>query len=151
MSGIDVVQEAIDAAVSHKNKDAKIENNLTYICSSIEEHQHQLTEPYDAVVMSEVLEHVPSVERCLDICASCIRPGGSIFITSINKTPQSYLGAIIAAEYIIGLLPRGTHDWNMFVMPEEIKKYLQQSKSSYRYLSTVHIHLGRAEYSVLAC
>lgn len=77
-------------------------------------------EGYDAVVASEVLEHVRDMGAFLRACAELVKPGGSLVITTLNRTPESYLAAIVAAEYVLRLLPAGTHDWSKFVRPDEI-------------------------------
>lgn len=94
----------------------------------MEDHVASLAEPYDAVIASEVMEHVASVDVFLNACCRGLKPGGSLFITTINKTTQSYLAAIVAAEYVLRLLPRGTHDWNMFVPLEQLQENLNKSK-----------------------
>jgi 2-polyprenyl-6-hydroxyphenyl methylase/3-demethylubiquinone-9 3-methyltransferase len=75
---------------------------------------------YDAVTCLEVLEHVPDVEATVAACADLIKPGGHFFFATLNRTPVSYLKAIIGAEYIMGWLPKGTHQYAKFIRPSEL-------------------------------
>jgi 2-polyprenyl-6-hydroxyphenyl methylase/3-demethylubiquinone-9 3-methyltransferase len=81
-------------------------------------------ERFDAVVCLEVLEHVPDVGTFLKLAAGLVRPGGLIVLSTLNRTFKAYALAIVAAEYVLGWLPRGTHDWQRFVAPEELKSHL---------------------------
>ena len=79
---------------------------------------------FDAVVASEVIEHVDSVPGFCASLAALTRPGGGVVISTINRTPRSYALAIVAAEYVLGLVPRGTHQWERFVTPGVPVAYL---------------------------
>lgn len=79
---------------------------------------------FDAVVCLEVVEHVPDVGAFVKECASLLRPGGLMILSTINRTLKSYALAIVAAEYILGWLPRGTHQWDRFVKPDELEGHL---------------------------
>lgn len=75
---------------------------------------------YDIVMASEVIEHVRRPQRFLADLAAVTQPGGQVFITTINRTPASYAVAILGAEYLLGFVPRGTHDWTKFITPQEL-------------------------------
>lgn len=79
---------------------------------------------YDAVVCLEVVEHVPDVDAFVNACASLVHPGGAIVLSTINRTVKSYVLAIVGAEYILRWLPKGTHQWERFVTPDELEKAL---------------------------
>jgi len=81
-------------------------------------------EQYDAVVCLEVVEHVPDVAAFVKALAGVVRPGGILVLSTINRTAKSYALAIVAAEYVLGWLPRGTHQWERFVTPDEMTRYL---------------------------
>lgn len=81
-------------------------------------------ELFDAVVCLEVVEHVPDVGAFLKTCAALVRPGGMMVFSTINRSLRSYALAIVAAEYVLGWLPRGTHQWDRFVTPDELAQYL---------------------------
>ncbi len=78
---------------------------------------------YDAVVCLEVVEHVPDVAAFVAACAGLVRPGGMLILSTINRTMKSYALAIVAAEYVLGWLPRGTHQWDRFVTPDELTRH----------------------------
>lgn len=81
-------------------------------------------EQYDAVVSLEVVEHVPDVAAFVKACAALVRPGGLLILSTINRTLKSYALAIIGAEYVLGWLPRGTHQWDRFVKPDELAAHI---------------------------
>lgn len=81
-------------------------------------------ERFDAVVCLEVVEHVPDVGAFVQTCATLTRPGGMLVLSTINRTLKSYALAIVAAEYVLGWLPRGTHQWDRFVTPDELARHL---------------------------
>jgi len=82
---------------------------------------------FDVVLNMEVVEHVADVAAYLDACARLVKPGGLTFVATLNKTLKSLALAKIGAEYVLGWLPRGTHDWNRFIAPAELKKSLEQA------------------------
>ncbi|XP_043468905.1 ubiquinone biosynthesis O-methyltransferase, mitochondrial-like [Leptopilina heterotoma] len=126
MTGIDPSVELIKCAKKHAALDSSLSKRLNYIQTSVEELAQSNSKKYDAVVASEVLEHVADQETFLKYCTDLLRPGGSIFLTTMNKTFPSWLGGIIAAEYILKLVPIGTHDWNKFISPRETRRLLEK-------------------------
>jgi len=123
VTGVDAGQENIKAAES--NTPSELRDNLQFICSSVEDYASQNPDShFDAVVASEVIEHVQDPKLFLQIAAKCVKPSGSLFLTTINRTSLSWLGGIIAAEYVLRLVPVGTHQWSKFISPEEIQSEL---------------------------
>ncbi|XP_015111063.1 ubiquinone biosynthesis O-methyltransferase, mitochondrial [Diachasma alloeum] len=127
VTGLDMSKTLIELAKTHATLDPSLSGRLTYLNTSIEDYIRTNAGMYDAVVASEILEHVSDQELFLQCCAESVKPGGSIFITTMNKTIPSYLGGIVAAEYILKLLPVGTHDWKKFISPEEVQRILEKS------------------------
>jgi len=126
--GIDATGDAIETAKAHiqKEKNQILVGRLTYQNTTVEEYlASNGGEKFDAVVASEVIEHVENPPLFVQACSNLIVPGGSLFVTTINRTTRSYLGAILAAEYALRLLPVGTHDWNKFVTPEEVQGWMK--------------------------
>lgn len=82
---------------------------------------------YDVVTCLEVLEHVPDVPRTVAACAAMLKPGGHFFFATLNRTPEAYLKAILGAEYILGWLPKGTHEYAKFIRPSELVGALRQA------------------------
>jgi 2-polyprenyl-6-hydroxyphenyl methylase/3-demethylubiquinone-9 3-methyltransferase len=80
---------------------------------------------FDAVTCMELLEHVPDPRSTLRACARLVKPGGQVFLSTINRSPAAYLLAVIGAEYVLGLLPRGTHDYARFIRPAELARWLR--------------------------
>ncbi|EZA53649.1 ubiquinone biosynthesis O-methyltransferase, mitochondrial isoform X2 [Ooceraea biroi] len=126
VTGIDAATDLIDVAKEHVQLDPTISDRVNYFCTTIEEFSLNNKESYDAVVASEVVEHVTDPELFLKESVKILKPGGSIFVTTINKTLASWLGAIIIAEYIWKKIPCGTHHWSKFIAPDEIERILEK-------------------------
>ena len=82
---------------------------------------------YDVVTCLEMLEHVPDPASVLKACATMLKPGGALFVSTINRNPKSFLFAIVGAEYVLRLLPKGTHEWRKFIRPSEMADYLRRA------------------------
>lgn len=126
--GIDPVFESINQAQLHSQNDLELTERLRYRNCNIEDlsSQQEHIETYDAVVASEVLEHIQDVENFLFHCAKVLKPNGSLFITTINQTPLSWLGVIFFGEYILQQLPKGTHTYDMFVSVKGLRIMLER-------------------------
>lgn len=114
VTGIDAEVEAIGTATAHAR-----DNQLAidYICTPIEDYDEPA---FDAITCMEMLEHVQQPQTVFNHCARLLKPGGYLFVSTINRTLKAYLAAIIAAEYVLGLLPKQTHDYNKFLKPSEL-------------------------------
>ncbi|KAF5307547.1 hypothetical protein FQR65_LT06903 [Abscondita terminalis] len=121
--GIDPCLEAITVAKQHATLNKEL-TNLTYELTTIEEHANLHHELYDVVVVSEVIEHVTEKFEFLKNCVKCLKPGGSIIITTFNKTMCSWLFSIIILQEILNYIPRGTHTWDKFISPEDLSVML---------------------------
>ncbi|KAL6259244.1 hypothetical protein P5V15_009163 [Pogonomyrmex californicus] len=124
VTGIDISAELINIAKEHVKLDPNISGKVNYIKTTVEDYSQKQEGLYDAVVASEVLEHISNQELFLKECAKITKPGGSIFITTENRTFASWLTLIVIGEYIIRTVPFGTHDWNKFIAPHEIQHIL---------------------------
>ena len=82
---------------------------------------------YDVVTCLEMLEHVPDPGSVIKACAALLRPGGHLFVSTINRNPKSFLFAIVGAEYVLKMLPKGTHEWKKFIRPSEMSDYLRHA------------------------
>lgn len=87
---------------------------------------------YDVVTCMEMLEHVPDPASVINACGQLVKPGGQLFFSTINRNPKSFLFAIIGAEYVLRLLPRGTHEYDKFIRPSELDAWLRQSRLEMR-------------------
>ncbi|ROT99244.1 bifunctional 2-polyprenyl-6-hydroxyphenol methylase/3-demethylubiquinol 3-O-methyltransferase UbiG [Marinobacter sp. R17] len=82
---------------------------------------------YDAITCLEMLEHVPEPASIIQACAKLLRPGGDLFVSTINRNPKSFLFAIVGAEYVLNMLPKGTHEWRKFIRPSEMSDFLRHA------------------------
>nr|CAD7195487.1 unnamed protein product [Timema douglasi] len=126
VTGVDASDSMIETAQLHANKDPEIASRLTYIHSTIEEHTSTHHEFYNAVIASEVLEHVTEKNLFVEACSSALKPSGSFFVTTLNRTMLTWVGGILLAEYVLRLLPQGTHDYNKCIHPHETQSLLSK-------------------------
>lgn len=120
IDAIDASSENIEAAKAH----AKLKKSLVnFICNPIEKHSGS----YDVIICLELIEHVDNLEEFIENIANRLKPGGKIIFSTINRNPKSYLLAIGMAEYVLGWVPKKTHDFSKFVKPSELVKILEQN------------------------
>jgi 2-polyprenyl-6-hydroxyphenyl methylase/3-demethylubiquinone-9 3-methyltransferase len=124
VSGLDIGKKNIDIAKA-KSKEAEL--NINYYVKSVEEIANlpEHREQYDLVTSMEVIEHVNDYKIFLIHLCKLVKDGGYLFISTINRTAQSYLKAIVAAEYIFNIVPKGTHQWKSFLKPSEITEVVE--------------------------
>lgn len=125
--GLDPSEELIKSAVNHLSSQSKL--NLKYLCGLIEDHAENFPNHYDVVVTSEVLEHVIDKKSFLRGCIEVLKPGGSIIITTINKTVSSWFHMKLIGEYLFRILPLGTHSYDQFISPKDLKAMLKEFHS----------------------
>lgn len=119
----------INVAKNHVAQNNELSNRISYNLTSIEDFHTENIENFDAIVLSEVLEHVNSVETFLEMSVRTLKSGGSIFVTTMNKTNASWLMGIVLAEYVFNIVPKNTHQWEKFISPNEVQRLLEISKS----------------------
>jgi 2-polyprenyl-6-hydroxyphenyl methylase/3-demethylubiquinone-9 3-methyltransferase len=115
--GIDLSEDLIDVADLHGLESGI---NVQYQKISAEELASQQPESFDHVTCMEMLEHVPNPGSIIDACATLVKPDGMVFFSTLNRKPKAYLLAIVAAEHLLQMLPKGTHDYNTFIKPSEL-------------------------------
>ena len=123
-TGIDLSEKALKVAELHA---LEVGANLTYRSISAEDLADEQAEQYDVVTCMEMLEHVPDPASVVRACAKLCKPGGTLFFSTLNRNPKSYLFAIIGAEYILKLLPKGTHEYTKFIKPSELVAFTRQA------------------------
>jgi 2-polyprenyl-6-hydroxyphenyl methylase/3-demethylubiquinone-9 3-methyltransferase len=122
VTGLDGSTECIEAARAHA---AQSGLDIDYVAETVEAH-HPVA-PYPVVTCMELLEHVPSPPALLAACRERMTDDGDLFVATLNRTPRAYASAILGAEYLLGLLPRGTHDYRSFVRPSELARWLRDA------------------------
>ena len=117
VTGIDLAEKALRIAQAHAHA---ADVGMQYVLSSAEHWALDNAEQYDVITCMEMLEHVPSPDAVIAACARMAKPGGWVFFSTINRNPLSYLSAIIGMEYVLRVLPRGTHQYARFIKPAEL-------------------------------
>ena len=124
VTGIDLSEKALRVAQLHLLQ-SKLK--ILYQKTTTEELAALQPGAFDVVTCMELLEHVPQPESMVAACARLARPGGHVFFSTINRNPKAYLFAVIGAEYVLGLLPKGTHDYQRFIKPSELAHWSRES------------------------
>jgi 2-polyprenyl-6-hydroxyphenyl methylase/3-demethylubiquinone-9 3-methyltransferase len=122
VTGIDMGEEPLRVAELH-TLETGVEVDYRQITA--EALAEEMPGAFDVVTCMEMLEHVPDPGSVIDACARLVRPGGHVFFSTLNRNPKSYLFAIVGAEYVLNLLPRGTHDFARFIRPAELDRWVR--------------------------
>jgi len=120
VTGIDLSDKALGVARLHLLESG---NKVSYQNISAEELAETTPGSFDVVTCMEMLEHVPNPASTISACAALVKPGGHVFFSTINRNPKAYLLAVIGAEYILKMLPKGTHDYAKFIKPSELSRW----------------------------
>ena len=118
--GIDLGDKALKVAKLHQLESG---SKVDYRLVSVEDLAKEQPASFDVVTCMEMLEHVPDPEAIVRACAQLVKPGGSVFFSTINRNPKSYLFAVIGAEYVLNMLPKGTHEYQKFIKPSELSSW----------------------------
>ena len=124
VKGIDLSEKALKVAELHS---LESEVQVSYELIAAEALAAREAGQYDVVTCMEMLEHVPDPSAIVQACATLVKPGGQLFFSTLNRNPKSYLFAIIGAEYMLRLLPRGTHDYAKFIKPAELSQFARNA------------------------
>ena len=125
VTGIDASENTIGVAKSHSKT---VGSDVKFLQNTIEEFRSSNpNERFDVITCLEMLEHVPSPGNIIKICSEMLNDNGDIFFSTINRNPRSYVFAILGAEYILNLLPKGTHDYEKFIKPSELEKWIREA------------------------
>ena len=122
VTGIDLGEKALKVAQLHSLESGVA---VDYQLISVEELAKKQPASFDVVTCLEMLEHVPDPASVVAACAKLVKPGGHVFFSTINRNPKSYLFAVIGAEYVLNMLPRGTHDYAKFIKPSELASWMR--------------------------
>ena len=124
VTGLDLSEASIQVAKKHAQQQGL---EIDYRYESAQEVAGQQAGTFDAVTCMEMLEHVPEPGKVVAACAQALKPGGQAFFSTINRTPKAFLFAIIGGEYILRLLPRGTHTYSKLIRPQELKDWTHEA------------------------
>jgi len=145
VTGIDMAEGPLAVARLHQHESqAKIE----YKQATAEELAEAEPESYDVVTCLEMLEHVPDPAQVIQSCANLVKPGGHVFFSTINRNPKSFAFAIVGAEYVLKLLPAGTHEYEKFIRPSELESWARHSGLSLRDSIGMHYNPLTKDYSL---
>ncbi|WP_456413744.1 bifunctional 2-polyprenyl-6-hydroxyphenol methylase/3-demethylubiquinol 3-O-methyltransferase UbiG [Thiolapillus sp.] len=132
VTGIDMGEANLEVARLHLLESGR---DVDYRQVPVEELAGEMPAQFDIVTCMEMLEHVPDPSSIVTACATLVKPGGLVFFSTINRNPKSYLFAIIGAEYLLHLLPKGTHDYARFIRPSELSQWVRQADLDIRDIS----------------
>ena len=124
VTAIDVTDANIEVAKLHAKK---MQVDINYRLITAEDLAKKESKSYDVVSCLEVIEHVPDPGQLIKACADLLKPGGQMFLSTLNRNPRSFVTAIVGAEYIFNILPKGTHEWSKFIKPSELEKFMRDA------------------------
>ncbi len=145
VTGIDASEAGIQTATLHLYESG---HAIDYRCVTVEDFVKESPEAFDFIVCMEMLEHVPNPESILKSAARILKPGGKLVLSTINRTPQSFLKAIIGAEYILRLIPRGTHHYDKFIRPGELTEAARRCGLSPLHCQGLEYRLLKNEFAL---
>ena len=124
VTGIDLSEKPLGVARLHLLESGQ---KVNYRLISVEQLAEEMPGHFDAVTCLEMLEHVPNPASVIAACARLVKPGGQVFLSTLNRNPKAYLFAVIGAEYVLKMLPKGTHDYTRFIRPSELSRWAKSA------------------------
>jgi 2-polyprenyl-6-hydroxyphenyl methylase/3-demethylubiquinone-9 3-methyltransferase len=143
VTGIDASSKNINIAKLHAKKNKL---SINYLCSSPE--QMKVKKKFDVILNMEIIEHVEDVNFFIKSCSKLLKQDGIMFVATLNKTLKSYVFAIVGAEYVLRWLPIGTHDWEKFIKPEDLKNILNKNNLKLDKLDGMNFNIVKDEWSI---
>jgi 2-polyprenyl-6-hydroxyphenyl methylase/3-demethylubiquinone-9 3-methyltransferase len=143
VTGIDASIKNIKIAKLHAKKNKL---KINYLCSSPE--KLKINKKFDVILNMEIVEHVEDIEFFLNSCSKLLKKNGLMFVATINKTLKSYIFAIVGAEYVLKWLPIGTHEWEKFVKPEDLKNILKKNNLVLNSLDGMNFNMIKDEWNI---
>ena len=143
VTGIDASSKNIKIAKLHAKKNKL---KINYLCSSPE--KLKINKKFDVILNMEIVEHVEDVEFFLNSCSKLLKKNGLMFVATINKTLKSYIFAIVGAEYVLKWLPIGTHEWEKFIKPEDLKNILRKNNLVLNSLDGMNFNIIKDEWNI---
>ena len=143
VTGIDMSQEALEVARLHTLESGV---KVNYLQSPAEDFAAQNAGQYDVVTCLEMLEHVPEPSSVIAACTQLVKPNGWVFLSTLNRNPKAWGMAIVGAEYLLGLVPKGTHDYNKFIKPSELLRHCDNNGLAARKMTGLHYNPVNKSY-----
>ena len=143
VTGIDASDKNIKIAKLHAKKNKL---NINYFCSSPE--KLKIKKKFDVILNMEIIEHVEDINFFINSCSKLLKKNGIMFVATINKTLKSYMFAIVGAEYVLKWLPIGTHEWEKFVKPEDLKNILKKNSLVLNSLDGMNFNIIKDEWNI---
>ncbi|MDC3143331.1 bifunctional 2-polyprenyl-6-hydroxyphenol methylase/3-demethylubiquinol 3-O-methyltransferase UbiG [Candidatus Pelagibacter sp.] len=143
VTGIDASDKNIKIAKLHAKKNKL---NINYFCSSPE--KLKIKKKFDVILNMEIIEHVEDINFFIKSCSKLLKKNGLMFVATLNKTLKSYVFAIIGAEYVLRWLPIGTHDWEKFVKPADLKNILSKNNLKIEKIDGMNFNIFKDEWSI---
>lgn len=143
VTGLDMVESSLNVAKLHAVEERL---NINYVLSTAEDWANSYSEQYDVVCCLEMLEHVPDPISVIGAAAKMVKPDGLVVFSTLNRNVKSYLMAIVGAEYVLNMVPKGTHDFNKFITPFEMCSMVEQTELTTERLTGLHYSPFRKQY-----
>lgn len=143
--GIDMAEAPLAVAKLHKHES---QVDVDYRHATAEELAEKEPGSFDIVTCLEMLEHVPDPAKVIQSCAELVKPGGHVFFSTINRNPKSFMFAIVGAEYVLKLLPAGTHEYEKFIRPSELEAWARHAGLAHKDSIGMHYNPLTKEYSL---
>lgn len=145
VTGLDMGAEPLQVARLHA-----LESGVTvnYLQETVEQHAERADAQYDVVTCMEMLEHVPDPRSVVLACARLVKPGGQVFFSTINRNPKAWLLMVLGAEYLLKMVPKGTHDPRKFIRPAELMGWLDSTPLTVRHLCGMHYNPLRDRFTL---
>ncbi|MBA0218122.1 bifunctional 2-polyprenyl-6-hydroxyphenol methylase/3-demethylubiquinol 3-O-methyltransferase UbiG [Pectobacterium brasiliense] len=135
ITGLDMGAEPLQVARLHALESGVAVN---YVQETVEAHAHAHPGLYDVVTCMEMLEHVPDPQSVVQACAKLVKPGGHVFFSTINRNAKAWMMAVIGAEYVLKMVPRGTHDIKKFIRPAELMHWVDSTPLREKHITGLH-------------
>lgn len=146
VTGIDMAEKSLQIAQLHALESGV---QLEYRCVAVEALAQEAPHTFDVVTCMEMLEHVPDPASVVRACATLVKPGGHVFFSTLNRNAKAYLMAVVGAEYVLNLLPKGTHDYSKFIKPSELAAWMRQAELELQHQTGVTYHPLSKQYALI--
>ena len=146
VTGIDMAEKSLQVAQLHALESGI---QVEYRCVAVEALAQEAPHTFDVVTCMEMLEHVPDPASVVRACSTLVKPGGHVFFSTLNRNAKAYLMAVVGAEYVLNLLPKGTHDYSKFIKPSELAAWMRQAELELQHQTGVTYHPLSKQYALI--